>query len=724
MSKTCKKLLASALAATMLFSTFVSSLVVSAAATGTLKIGTETITVGTESATVDFTLTFSEAVTAPQDLATIVAKNANEETLAIIGAELGEVTYVVDGEETKSPIIDGVVPDEDVEPPTVSVSGTNLDAGKILFESGVAGALDVKVINFTVTFDTSKAAVGTYTVTATTDATDHDEADVVVTTEDGAIVVEEPHTCTAGEATDNGDGTHDIACAGNCGKLFADNEDCNYVEGICDVCGAEDPNYEPPVVECQHSAEANRTVTFENSAINYNTVCSLCGEIIAVETVATDDASTVASTINGLQSYAAIEVTEIGDVAIDFTLPEGKTSSDIKVAYIDGANVMAANQKNADKVVPYDVLSVSYSDGIATVSTKVIGVVVVFTLEDSSKIDPILTSNGMASTFTLGSAIIMRFGLNYLAIDDVFDSWYAVIEHEGYEGNTPVSFDPIIMTEYVQDGNYHYFDYPITAKAMGDDVTCSFYAVKNGVSYLIRVKEDYSLLAYSLTAGTGFKGSDGKLKTLLADMLLYGAQAQKAFSYNTNNLVSLNKDVESYVNEYASNKIFDSTELAAMKKSSSDYPNVTVNGNSVKSIVFTKTLNLKDRVEMVANADFTNFVAANGSMDGVTFIIKYTDPASNTVITKELTKDDFEVVGYKYSLVFKEYPARMMDETITLTVNYNGEYYAETVYSVNSYLATNYTSSAAAANGASNKLGDICKAIAAYGNSAFNYFQK
>ena len=324
MSKTCKKLLASALAATMLFSTFVSSLVVSAAATGTLKIGTETITVGTESATVDFTLTFSEAVTAPQDLATIVAKNANEETLAIIGAELGEVTYVVDGEETKSPIIDGVVPDEDVEPPTVSVSGTNLDAGKILFESGVAGALDVKVINFTVTFDTTTATVGTYTVTATTDGTDYDEADVVVTTEDGAIVVEEPHTCTAGEATDNGNGTHDIACAGNCGKLFADNEACNYVEGICDVCGAEDPNYEPPVTGPVLDANmkiAGTTVTFlSDLVINYyvyNTAIPGYTDITLECELASGDTRTIAiepsNATMQVFKFTGISAKELGD---------------------------------------------------------------------------------------------------------------------------------------------------------------------------------------------------------------------------------------------------------------------------------------------------------------------------------------------------------------------------------------------------------------------------
>lgn len=313
MSKTCKKLLASALAATMLFSTFVSSLVVSAAATGTLKIGTETITVGTESATVDFTLTFSEAVAAPHDLATIVAKNANEETLTITAAELGEVVYVVDGVEQNTPYIDGIAPDDEVEPPSVSVESTNLTAGKILFGSGVASAADVKVINFTVTFDTTTATVGTYTVTATTDGTDYDEADVVVTTEDGAIVVEEPHTCTAGEATDNGDGTHDIACAGNCGKLFADNEACNYVEGICDVCGAEEP-----VDECEHV-----NATLEYSVVDGNCittkVCPDCDDYSEV----------IASLANRTLKHALIYENDLTlNFRVDVTTQDRSTYSD------------------------------------------------------------------------------------------------------------------------------------------------------------------------------------------------------------------------------------------------------------------------------------------------------------------------------------------------------------------------------------------------------------
>ena len=181
MSKTCKKLLASALAAAMLITTFVSSFVVSAATTGTLTIEDTTITVGAEEAVVNFELAFDAFVEAPHELATITANPA----LTIKDIALVDVTYETAPVDPEDP---------EIESPALKIKtdGINKNAGKVLFESGVDGAVKASEINFTVTFDTTEAAVGTYTVSAAIASTDINEADIVVNCDDtGAIVVEE-----------------------------------------------------------------------------------------------------------------------------------------------------------------------------------------------------------------------------------------------------------------------------------------------------------------------------------------------------------------------------------------------------------------------------------------------------------------------------------------------------------------------------------------------------
>lgn len=258
MSKT-KSLLSFALAATMLFSTvFVGANAEDATPkTGTLNIGTATVEVGEPTATVDFTLTFDEAVKSPHSLCTIIS----DYELTNLAVKSVDGTVVADDEN----LAEG--DDDLVSSATVKISnnGLNLAAKKVIFESGVdSNAPVVTTIVFTATFDTSAAVAGTSVVSAEIDATNYDENTFALTVNDGEIVVAEPHVCSAGEVTDNEDGTHDIACAG-CDKLFADNEACNYVDGACSVCGAKEPVVGPVVDETLKDSLLSNTILIGNT---------------------------------------------------------------------------------------------------------------------------------------------------------------------------------------------------------------------------------------------------------------------------------------------------------------------------------------------------------------------------------------------------------------------------------------------------------------------------
>ncbi len=217
-----KKLLAAALAATMMLSSMVTSVVASAEETPAIPVAVtiEEIEVGATDYTANFDITFDPAVAGPHLLFDVDATG----TLTNI---------VVENEDLK------IYTDE---------GGTNLSDGMFLVEpKGTDKA--VSAVNLTATFALEPAAKANDEIqvdVVVTDNADWDENTLVFAAGSATYTVEAPHECTAGEVTPNNDGTHDIACAG-CELLFADNEPCSYVDGVCSVCGYEEPVTGPTV---------------------------------------------------------------------------------------------------------------------------------------------------------------------------------------------------------------------------------------------------------------------------------------------------------------------------------------------------------------------------------------------------------------------------------------------------------------------------------------------
>ncbi len=232
MSKTCKKLLASAIAATMLISTFVSSLVVSAANVGTLTIGTTEITQGTTEAEVTLTYSYDPAVAAPHNLITI------DSDFDLTAVELVSVNGTA--------LKDFPVEDDLIMCPVNIAEGdleANLAEGKILLGTNMSENNLVSEIVLAASFTVpANAEAKTYAISATSDYADYDEApDDTVAIVDGSIVVKAAHVCEAGTAVSNDNGTHDIPCVG-CDKLIANDEPCTYGDdGACTVCGYKEP---------------------------------------------------------------------------------------------------------------------------------------------------------------------------------------------------------------------------------------------------------------------------------------------------------------------------------------------------------------------------------------------------------------------------------------------------------------------------------------------------
>jgi len=244
--KNAKKLLAIAIALVMLVSTLVSGLVVSAADANTLVIGTTEIVKGTATADVQFVLTFAEATKAPHSLCTITAA----EGLTLSELKIDAVDYVSIGD---TPVEDDELIDADAEV-TINNDGKNIAAGKVLFESAVdSKAPTVNSITFTATFDVAAdATCGEYAVNAEIDATNYDEADYTIDVTAGSVVVKHNYEAvvTAPTCVAEGYTTYTCACGDTyTGDTVAATGEHNYVDGVCDVCGAEEPVTGPVVDE-------------------------------------------------------------------------------------------------------------------------------------------------------------------------------------------------------------------------------------------------------------------------------------------------------------------------------------------------------------------------------------------------------------------------------------------------------------------------------------------
>ncbi len=173
-----KKLLASALAAAMVVSSMVGTLVTSAADTvGTITAGTVNAVVGeTDTITADINIAFPNGVVAPHNIITIALDG-----YTLSDVELGEVTY--------TSATEGKV--------EIDADGSNLAAGKVLLECPVdSKAPTVTAIALTATFvdaDETDTVAGTYAIVVSgDDMTDVNEADIAIDAVNGSLVVAEP----------------------------------------------------------------------------------------------------------------------------------------------------------------------------------------------------------------------------------------------------------------------------------------------------------------------------------------------------------------------------------------------------------------------------------------------------------------------------------------------------------------------------------------------------
>ena len=262
---------------------------------------------------------------------------------------------------------------------------------------------------------------------------------------------------------------------------------------------------------------------------------------------------------------------------------------------------------------------------------------------------------------------------------------YVVFELNGVE---------TVVTESYTSGKNTVFDFTnIAPHQMNDRVTATLYAKYNGEEY-----EGYSyvygVFAYCDNMLSKYTTDEyAKLRTLLVDLLNYGAESQMYTGYKTDNLVNGFLTEEQKAWGTASSRTYEN--LLAPAYETINHPSVTWKAAG---------LNLKDRVEIRVKflADDIN-----------NLVIKVRDDNGNNW---EIKADKFEAIPEGgYYAYFNGLNAGMMSEPVYFTV-YDGEQKVSNTlrYSVESYAYSKV-------NGTDAALSTLVQAMMKYGDAAYSY---
>ena len=275
---------------------------------------------------------------------------------------------------------------------------------------------------------------------------------------------------------------------------------------------------------------------------------------------------------------------------------------------------------------------------------------------------------------------------------DYYDEVYAEFTRNGKTEKVYPSGKTLTSNSIV----YCIFDYTgISPQALGDDVSITFYGVKDGVTYNGNAYK-YSAIDY-IKSTLNKPTSSAKLKTLLVDLVYYGEACQVYQNYKTDNLLT-----DILTDEQKALRSTADLNLTNIKNASYE----TCENRLVK---FGTALRLNNSVEIAIPLNMTNV-----TLDDLSFKVKI---GSRTLTyTYAENPDNFEKGkdGYWYFYFDGVYANQMSDEVFITAYKGDDQVSYTLKYSVESYAATVTDT----------KLKAVTDAMMRYGNSAKAYAGK
>ncbi len=249
-----------------------------------------------------------------------------------------------------------------------------------------------------------------------------------------------------------------------------------------------------------------------------------------------------------------------------------------------------------------------------------------------------------------------------------------------------------IVKDYVIEGERYVFRFRnIAPNQMNDTINATLYATYNDVGYASETRE-YSVAQYCYSTLEKYATDEyAELRTLLVDLLHYGAQSQLYTNYNIENLVNANLTETQLLWGTADEPIL--TNVLDTAYETVENPLIAWKGAS---------LNLNESVSMMFK-----FVAEN--IEGLT--LKITSETNEW----NISSNNFMLENDVYSVKFSGLNAGQMSEKVYLTMYKDDVAVSNTVcYSIESYACSKKDSTI-------EHLADLVKAMMKYGNSAHSY---
>ena len=305
------------------------------------------------------------------------------------------------------------------------------------------------------------------------------------------------------------------------------------------------------------------------------------------------------------------------------------------------------------------------------------------------------TAITISHSLNLASDISINYAVKASLLTN-YDSFYLEVQRPVYNGNAMTGFKTIKI-DPVLTGNYYYFTMnDITAVNMNDELVAILHMTKGKQEYISKT-DSYSIVTYALNQLNKDTAAD-KLKTLCADLLRYGAAAQNFKGYRT--------DAGATVPMTDANRAWFSDINAVT------FGNTNMVHNDLTNPLITwagKTLNLESKVvvKFIFNAG-----AYTGNISNLTLRMVYCD---NSGIYRTVTLTDpavYNEAKRQYAFEFDGLLAAELRTALSVAV-YSGDVQLSPTlqYSPDTY-----------GNNKTGNLGELCKALFAYSDSAKAYF--
>ena len=292
-------------------------------------------------------------------------------------------------------------------------------------------------------------------------------------------------------------------------------------------------------------------------------------------------------------------------------------------------------------------------------------------LVGATELAPIELDDGLAfrsASLSLNSDFAVNFYVDAALLDGADDA-YVLCTKALYDLNgNATGQETLKLRGAALDDRVVFMFKNVSAKEMGSELTATLYAVRDGET-LMSEPLTYSVQRYALNMLT--RTDDETFKTLLVDMLNYGAQAQAYFNYNTANPVNAALTTEQQAFATAA-----TPELHSYKE--------RIENENCPVRITSCTLELRERVTILYTFDLSDY---EGEAKDLQFAITWQE-ADGTVCTAAIDGADFKQNGNRCTVTFDGLNAAQMRTVCTAELRQNGVCVSDTVlYSIESYAA-------------------------------------